>query len=267
MEYKYKVSILSMFKNEEMIMEEWINHYISEGIQHFYLIDNGSTDNYKLILNNYLDKITLVEDSTRDKSETQPLLYNKHYLEVIKKESEWLIVCDMDEYIYSRKSFKTILDYINNIPEHIECITLPWKNFGNNGVRMQPKSIVSTFTMHEEPNSFKQRTMNANYLGHCKSLTKTKNINRLNVHINQNIKKEVYFSDFTLLNFKSYDIKNQNLHINHYQHMSFEYYTKIKMLRGRGQCNMKTYDLNRFNHENTIFNRVRDLELSNKKNV
>ena len=39
MDYKYKITLISMFKNESMIMDEWIQHNISEGIQHFYLID------------------------------------------------------------------------------------------------------------------------------------------------------------------------------------------------------------------------------------
>ena len=29
MNFKYKISVVSMFKNEEMIMEEWIQHYIN----------------------------------------------------------------------------------------------------------------------------------------------------------------------------------------------------------------------------------------------
>jgi len=28
MEYKYKISVISMFKNESMIMDEWIQHNI-----------------------------------------------------------------------------------------------------------------------------------------------------------------------------------------------------------------------------------------------
>ena len=42
----YTLSVLAMFKNESMIIQEWIKHYIEEGVEHFYLIDNGSTDDY-----------------------------------------------------------------------------------------------------------------------------------------------------------------------------------------------------------------------------
>ena len=42
----YKISVLVMFKNESMIIKEWFEHYLNEGVEHFYLIDNGSTDDY-----------------------------------------------------------------------------------------------------------------------------------------------------------------------------------------------------------------------------
>ena len=44
------VSVLAIFKNEGMNIKEWIEHYIWQGIEHFYLINNDSTDNYKKIL-------------------------------------------------------------------------------------------------------------------------------------------------------------------------------------------------------------------------
>ena len=40
------LSILSTFKNEATILKEWIDYYLQQGFDHFYLIDNGSTDNF-----------------------------------------------------------------------------------------------------------------------------------------------------------------------------------------------------------------------------
>ena len=61
----FVLAIVAMFKNESSILESWIEHYIKEGVQHFYLIDNGSTDDYQKILNPYMDIITLVKDPDR----------------------------------------------------------------------------------------------------------------------------------------------------------------------------------------------------------
>lgn len=62
---KYYLSVGAIFKNEAHILEEWIQHYLAEGVDHFYLIDNGSTDNFMEILNRYTDKVTLYSDDTR----------------------------------------------------------------------------------------------------------------------------------------------------------------------------------------------------------
>ena len=37
---KYYLSVVSIFKNESMILEEWIKHYIKENVQLFYLVNN-----------------------------------------------------------------------------------------------------------------------------------------------------------------------------------------------------------------------------------
>lgn len=267
MPYKYKISVIVMFKNEEMIMEEWFQHYISEGIDHFYLIDNGSTDNYIDIVNRYIDKITLVVDPTRDNVATQPLLYNKHFLETIKTESEWIIVADMDEYIYGRRNFNSISDYVNAIPEKITRIIMPWKNFGNNNNRLQPSSIIHSLTKREEGSHLIQRNLSGNWLGHCKSLTRTNSLLRLDVHICETVDRFVCFSDFKKADgLANFSLEDQNLHINHYQHMSNEYYTKVKIIRGRGQTSTPNhYNLEKFHRESKYFNQTDDFELSNKK--
>ena len=97
----YTLSVLSMFKNESMIIQEWMNHYIDEGVEHFYLIDNGSTDDYYEKIKMYEKYFTLIKDPKRlPGSGTQTYLYNKIYLKQIKYETIWQIICDIDEYIY-----------------------------------------------------------------------------------------------------------------------------------------------------------------------
>ena len=52
---QYYLSIVAIFKNESWILKEWIEHYLNQGVDHFFLIDNGSTDNYHTILQPYID--------------------------------------------------------------------------------------------------------------------------------------------------------------------------------------------------------------------
>lgn len=50
------VGLLAIIKNEGMVIQEWIEHYIWQGVSHFYIIDNGSTDNTHKVLLPYIQK-------------------------------------------------------------------------------------------------------------------------------------------------------------------------------------------------------------------
>lgn len=131
----YNLVIVSMFKNESMILEEWINYYINQGVDYFYLINNGSIDNYQEIIYKYNDRITLISDSFRVKpnianklktfdnknnnyssndslTHTHVLLPNRYFLEEVKNKSKWLMFIDCDEYIFIPKS-TNISDFFN----------------------------------------------------------------------------------------------------------------------------------------------------------
>ena len=70
--------LLSIFKNEAHIMAEWVDHYVAEGVDKFYLIDNGSTDDYMPILTPHIVSglVVLVKDAKRH---AQVEHYNKHF--------------------------------------------------------------------------------------------------------------------------------------------------------------------------------------------
>ena len=53
-EKKYNVAICAIFKNEGPYLKEWLefNHLI--GIEHFFMYNNNSEDNYLELLNPYI---------------------------------------------------------------------------------------------------------------------------------------------------------------------------------------------------------------------
>ena len=141
----YKLCLVAIFKNESHILDEWLNHYINEGVEHFFLIDNGSDDNYKEIINKY-ENITLVIDN---KKYSQIEHYNNYYLDKCKK-YEWIILCDLDEFIYARNGFNKIDKYLDTVDNNISQIYIPWKIFGSSGYNIlekkQPKNVIKNFT-------------------------------------------------------------------------------------------------------------------------
>ena len=56
-EKKYKVSICAIFKNEGKYLREWIEFHRIIGIEHFYLYNNNSDDNYETVATVYKGNI------------------------------------------------------------------------------------------------------------------------------------------------------------------------------------------------------------------
>ena len=261
----YTLSVLAMFKNESMIIKEWINHYIEEGVEHFYLIDNGSTDDYYEKIKMYEKYYTLVKDSTRLPHGTQTYLYNKIYLQKIKSETKWLIICDIDEYIYARNGYNKIPDVLNKIPSHIEKIWLPWKNFGSNGHKNQPSNIIQSF--------IKMGTNMDKKKGEGKIIVKTENLVEIETggHRAKLSKNDIYYNingdtheNFIVTHEKCAKF---NLHFNHYRTMSEEYYHKVKCTRGGGEFGLNyRYKPNYIKDLDKNFNQIVDTELATKKN-
>ena len=261
----YELSVLAMFKNESWIIREWIEHYILEGVEHFYLIDNGSTDDFKEKIKDYMDKISLVSDATRLSYGTQSFLYQKIFFDKIKEETKWIITCDIDEYIYARNGFKTITDALNSLPKNIETVWMPWKIFGSSNHIKHPSNIVNNFT--------KRSNTPDRFLGHGKSIFQTKNLVNFGccghyVEIKNNSQihtpngDNYYIYDFTKENHAAF-----NLHLNHYMFLSEEYYTNIKCNRGGGESGLITkYSIDYFRENNKKHNEIVDDELIIKKN-
>jgi hypothetical protein len=265
----YKLSVLAMFKNESWIIEEWIKHYLSEGVEHFYLIDNGSTDDFLEKIKNYMSQITLVRDDTRLPSGTQSFLYTKHFLNIIKSETKWIIVCDVDEYIYSRNEFTKVIDFLNSVPEHIERIWIPWKIFGSNGHINHPNNIVKAFTKRK--NSFYKINT-----GFGKCIAKTTHLINFgccghDIHLNSNnimyLPNLKPLSEYNKEGLNDDDIESFKLHLNHYMTMSEQYYREIKCIRGGGESGITDkYKLAFFYDNQQKYNIFEDLELLKKKN-
>jgi glycosyltransferase involved in cell wall biosynthesis len=262
----YSISVLAMFKNESSIIQEWLEHYLAEGVQHFYLIDNGTTDNTNYILSRYSQYITLIKDVKRMETGTQSFLMNTIYLHKIRKETEWVIICDVDEYIYARNEYNQITDVLKTIPRNIEKIWIPWKCFGSNGNKTQPINVMKSFTKRQSAISIK--------IEHGKVICRSKHLIKIvsgGNMVELTDHNAYYLCDGQIFdNVKHADdiiLNDQNLHLNHYMLMSEEYYKTIKCVRGGGETGHTTdkFTMPAFYKMDSTFNEIDDNELANKK--
>jgi hypothetical protein len=250
------ICIVSVFKNEGHAIREWIDHHIKEGVDTFFLTDNGSTDTYNI--QDYIDqKIVVLRKDPKRYSQLEHLNY---YLKE-SKQYDWVIVIDLDEFIYSRRGFKTVKDYLNTVPKDIYSIVLPWKMFGSNGHVNQPKSIIQGFTKRNNTNN----VIKAHHF--IKSITRGDKLIKINIHTSpvQGNKKGFLPVPLYTQNLTNEEVLNKSyIHLNHYAIQSWDFFKNVKMTRGdcHNKNSDKVRDENYFKKYDT--NDILDVELKNK---
>ena len=59
----YKLALCAIFQNDAPFLQEWIEFHKLQGVEHFYLYNNRSQDEFKEVLAPYVEsgEVTLVE--------------------------------------------------------------------------------------------------------------------------------------------------------------------------------------------------------------
>ena len=236
--------VATVFKNEAPLLREWVEHYLlREGAVHLFMVDHGSTDEPKARVFDYADRITWFEDARPFEPGVQTLLLNEHVLPKVAGGKCWVLVCDVDEYLYAPAE-PTVAQVLRAMPEHVRRVWVPWKVFGGNGHRAaQPaEGVVRGFTRRAEGVSLPYKcTAPGRYEAHL-GLGKmlARGVARLGVHESEaqgQNSKTVYGWDrartpaHLLTQLPRFPI----LELNHYMYMSRAYYEEVKCRRGGGQ--------------------------------
>lgn len=127
--YKYTVCLCGIFKNEAKFLDEWIQFHLVIGIDHFYLYNNNSDDNYAEILKPYIEKgiVDLIDwPFNHSQMDAYKECYDKH-----RNDTNWLTFIDVDEFIcpIATEDIKSWLASYKNYPG----VAVYWKQFGSNG--------------------------------------------------------------------------------------------------------------------------------------
>lgn len=127
--YKYEVAVCLIFKNEAKYLREWIEYYLLIGVDHFYLYNNFSDDEYQIVLKPYIEQgiVTLIEWPYQY---AQVEAYTDCYKR-FNRECHWLGYLDADEFvnIHQHDDLKTLL---KSYRKHASVL-FQWRMFGTSG--------------------------------------------------------------------------------------------------------------------------------------
>lgn len=124
---------------DEPYVYEFVNYYITQGVDKIYIIDDNSNKQiYKNVINN--EKVHIIYDNDIIKKNS----ISKLYME-IKNNYEWLIYVDIDEYITTKKNInKTIKEELETTFKDCMCIKIPWVMMSCNSIENNPESLLKT---------------------------------------------------------------------------------------------------------------------------
>lgn len=191
--YKYEISVCVCIKNEAPYIEEFVEHYVNQGIDHFYIVNNGSTDNIEEIVEIlnllYKDKITLITDNrdfkvlvNDDSPNGHKKMLDENIYPRIINETKWAIIIDIDEFMHGKNGY-TIKTYLSTVGEDVGCIYVLWNIF--NPYKDDHGNICETFSTKKNTKRIHHDFMknqdwlikNANDFG--KSIIRTSMINHV----------------------------------------------------------------------------------------
>lgn len=126
---------------DEFFAKEFCDYYLSQGVDKIFLIDDDSND--KSIYDNITDtRVDIIYEKNILKNN-----YTKKLYKQIKSNFKWMIYCDVDEFITSKKNTtNTIRDELKTTFKDADCIMIPWVMMSCNNKQNNPKSVLKENT-------------------------------------------------------------------------------------------------------------------------
>jgi len=248
---KHLLSTVSVFKNENDYLHEWLEYHLMMGVDHMYLYDqDGGLDAMELL--RPYERAGLVTrhpwthfDGTRydktthfwerDKSHIAYAHCAKNY----RNESQWIQKLDIDEYLVMNDGGNDLKEWVKTLDvNRIKGYRVYRYNFGNNGHLEKPPGLITeSYTRRESEYSDYKDAGNGDFLSN----------NRY--HYNSHKWAHKFGKSGQVLT-RPEDV---NIHINHYYTKSYtEYRDRQNVMRSRDTS------LAAFENMNAICNKVED---------
>lgn len=235
---QYTLSICAIFKNEAPYLKEWLEYHKLVGVDHFYLYNNESEDDYLSLLAPYVEQgeVTLIDwpnqRSSEWKNRTSAWVYTTQVsafedaFQRSKEESKWIAAIDIDEFIVPVKT-DLIVDVLKKYDRFFPGVEIFWRVYGTSGCKSIPEGQLLIETLNKR--SFPDCILNSSY---------------------KTILKPSFYQSFVWpphqCSYKqglhSYRIDRSELVINHYINRSEDYFFSMKIKNKETMENLRFDD-------------------------
>ena len=127
-------------------MREWLEFHKLVGVQHFYLYNNLSTDDYKELLAPYIarNEVELFDwPFERDKGTLDTVIQCNAYNDALKKMTglvKWAAFLDLDEFLFPVQT-NNLVPFLRNY-ENFGGLCVNWTMFGTSDIESIPENGI-----------------------------------------------------------------------------------------------------------------------------
>ena len=126
-----KLVMATLIRNEEDVLEHNLRYHRAQGVDHFIVTDNGSTDRTPEILGRYeaAGLLTLIQEPATDDYRSQARLWVTRMARVAATElgADWVVHVDADEFWLPATG--TLKQALESIPDSYGVVVAPWSEF------------------------------------------------------------------------------------------------------------------------------------------
>lgn len=166
---RHGVAIVTMLKDEESYIDEWLVFHRAAGARHFIIYDNGSTDRTVDIIKARLPagELTLLPWAGRPTDVTNAAPFNvqsiayAHAVLNFGSSFRWMAFIDLDEFILP-KGANTIEEALENV-SGFPNVSLPWHMFGTSGHKEKPAGGVLRNYLYRAKNPISRKKNATNF--------------------------------------------------------------------------------------------------------
>ena len=251
--FRYDLAVAAIFKDEARYLREWIDYHLLAGVEHFYLYNNDSSDDYAEVLAPYVATNIVTLTDWSGKLQMFPA-YNDA-IERHRFDCRYIAFIDLDEFLYpvTGQSVAEVVDEILSRDTNAAALGVNWQCFGSNGLETADYSrgVLERFT-RRAPRDWLKISSDKSMTG---NVTIKSIVNPRRVDCWWSPHYASYFRDFYSINtngaktllVSSHPVAADKLVVNHYFTKSREEYMRKKMPKGSVAVKENYYNAELFN--------------------
>ncbi|MBR1417988.1 MAG: glycosyltransferase family 92 protein, partial [Synergistaceae bacterium] len=133
------LAIAAIAKNEGPYIKEWIEFYVKQGVSHFLIYDNDSTDNMHEVLQPFIAQGIVTYKKLPGKARQ----YDAYNMAIhdYKDKFRYMAMLDLDEFCFCLEHDKNLYEFVDEFMkshEHAGGIGANWLLFGSSGHETKP---------------------------------------------------------------------------------------------------------------------------------